>query len=99
MTAYSTKLIEAARELLKASGYFVENLWHVADVHFMCDQLGVAPISDDEAMIVFAIANEQFDGETGVSWPKLEKALNIYLQRKALLSSMCESKAADVSAP
>lgn len=90
----STKMVEAARELLRNSGYFVENLWHVEDVHFICDQHDLPKISDEEAMDVFKIAHEQFDGEVGLSWPQLEKAINTYLLRKALLEGLCKVKSA-----
>jgi hypothetical protein len=86
-----TKIIEAARELLKAAGYFVDNLWHVRDVHFICEQQELPKISDDEATEVFTLANQQFDGETGLSWPQLEAALRMYLQRKMVLAAPCES--------
>lgn len=86
-----TRLVEAARDLLKVYGYFVDNLWHVKDVHFISEQNALPKIGDDEAMEVFLIANNQFDGETGVSWPQLEKALNTYMKRKEVLSNMCES--------
>lgn len=85
-----TKIIEAARELLKACGYFVDNLWHIDDVHFMCEQLQLPNINDEEAMEVFTIANQQFEGETGISWPKLEEALKLYLQRKKILKNTYE---------
>lgn len=87
------KIVEAARDLLKAHGYFVENMWHVQDVHFICEQYHLPEITDDEAMEVFKIANEQFDGEAGLSWPQLEKALFVYMKRKALLNGMCENNA------
>lgn len=88
MKQQETKLIEAARELLKAYGYFVDNLWHVRDIHFICEQNNITRLGDKEAMEVFEIANEQFDGETGLTWPKLEQALQIYLQRKLLMRTM-----------
>lgn len=94
MNSTTARMTEAARELLKSLGYFVENLWHVDDVHFICEQSELPRLADEEAMEVFAIANEQFDGETGLSWPQLEKALNIYLHRKAMLKSMCEKGSA-----
>jgi len=94
MDMHATKIIEAARELLKAYGYFVDNLWHVRDVHFICEQQELPKIADDEAMEVFVIANQQFDGETGISWPQLEAALRMYLQRKMALSSPCENNPA-----
>jgi len=91
METQTTRIIEASRELLKAAGYFVENLWHVEDVHFICEQQELPKVSDEEAMEVFAIANKQFDGETGISWPQLEAALRMFLQRKALLSNPLEA--------
>ncbi len=80
-----TEVLESSREILKMYGYFVDNLWHVDDIHFICEQKKLAKITNREAMEVFVIANEQFDGEVGISWPQLEKALNSYLRRKALL--------------
>jgi hypothetical protein len=91
MEIQSTRVIEATRELLKAFGYFVDNLWHVDDVHFICEQQGLSRISDEEAMEVFHIANLQFDGETGVCWPQIERALRTYLQRKIVQTHLCES--------
>jgi len=90
MQPKATKVIEATRELLRTFGYFTDNLWHIDDIHFICEQKDLPKIDDEEAMEIFAIANQQFDGETGISWPQLEKAINTYLQRKALLRSMCE---------
>lgn len=79
------EVLESSREILKMYGYFVDNLWHVDDIHFICEQKKLPKITNKEAMEVFVIANEQFDGETGISWPQLEKALTGYLRRKALL--------------
>ena len=90
MNTKSIKITEAARELLKSFGYFVDNMWHVDDVHFICEQRELPPITDNEAMEVFQIAHQQFDGEAGLSWPQLEKALMTYLHRKAMLHSMSE---------
>jgi hypothetical protein len=90
MDTHATKIIEATRELLKSFGYFVDNLWHVKDVHFICEQQELPKITDEEAMEVFVIANRQFDGETGISWPQLEKALHMHLQRKRALNAPCE---------
>lgn len=80
------EVLETSRELLKIYGYFVDNLWHVDDIHFICEQKNLQKITNKEAMEVFEIANEQFDGETGIGWPQLENALNIFLRRKKLLS-------------
>ncbi len=88
----SIKIVEAARELLRSAGYFVDNLWHIDDVHFICEQQELPSITDNEAAEVFLIAKDQFEGEVGLSWPRLEKALRTYLQRKAILSCLAEKK-------
>ena len=90
MIQYPTNIVEAARELLKSAGYFVDNLWHVDDVHFICEQQELPPISNEEALQVFLIAREQFEGEVGLSWPQLEKALRTFLHRKTMLSQLCK---------
>ncbi|MDX2074205.1 MAG: hypothetical protein SFX19_07580 [Alphaproteobacteria bacterium] len=71
----------------------MENLWHVDDIHFICEQNDLPKVTDAEAQEIFKIAHEQFDGESGLSWPQLEKALNTYLLRKALLEGLCAAKA------
>jgi hypothetical protein len=94
MTTRAIKAIETAREILKAHGFFVDNLWHVDDIHFICEQRQLPAITDDEAMQVLTIANTQFDGETGLSWPQLERALLIFLKRRQLLANMLQQSAA-----
>lgn len=94
MESQQTKMVEAARDLLRSSGYYVDSLWHIRDVHFICEQQDLPKLTDEEAMDVFRVASAQFDGETGLSWPQLEKALNTYLLRKALLEGLCKSHAA-----
>lgn len=88
MNQRAEKIVENAQELLKAYGYFIDNLWHVDDVHFICEQKNLPALSNKEAMEVFTIANEQFDGETGLCWPQLEKALHAYLRRKSIFESI-----------
>lgn len=85
MDLSTTKIIEAARQLLKEYGYFMDELWHVDDVNFICEQRELKKLTKEEAMKVFEVAKEQFDGEYGISWPQLEKALYIYLQREDVL--------------
>lgn len=92
MGSHQTKMVEAARDLLRNSGYYVDSLWHTDDVHFICEQQDLPKLTDEEAMDVFRIATTQFDGETGLSWPQLEKALNTYLLRKALLEGLCKAQ-------
>jgi hypothetical protein len=66
----------------------------VQDIHFICQQNDFPKITDEEAMEIFKIAHEQFDGEHGISWPQLEKALNTYMLRKALLEGLCKAQTA-----
>ena len=80
----SEKIIETARELLSSFGYHVGNLWHVDDIHFICEQNDWPKLNDSEAREVFNIASDQFDGNVGISWPQLEKALRLYYQRNAI---------------
>ena len=80
----SDKIIEAARDLLSSFGYYVGNLWHMDDVHFICEQHNWPTLSDIEAKEVFAITSEQFEGDIGISWPQLEKALRVYYQRNSI---------------
>jgi len=96
MYGQAIKLVEAARELLKSHGYFVDNLWHVDDIHFICEEKNLPILSDDEAMEVFTIANEQFDGEFGISWPQLEKAVENYVKRKQASIDLSSKQPADV---
>ena len=87
MNFQPTKIVEVAKQFLTSYGYFVDNLWHVDDVHFICKQLELPTIDNDEAMEVFTIANQQFDGEAGISWPKLEEALKFFLRHKRRLKN------------
>ncbi len=99
MSVEPARLIEAAQELLKQCGYFVDNLWHVDDIHFLCEQLELTRLTEEEAMQVFAIANERFDGETGLSWPKVEEATRAFLERKQVLSTFPKIYEAAQDAP
>lgn len=83
------RFIDAARLVLKEQGYFVDNLWHVNDIIFLCEQLGVSAVTREEAMTVFDIANTQFDGEFGLNWPQLERALLRYLQEQQSVKKLC----------
>jgi hypothetical protein len=77
----------------RAHGYFTGSLWHIADVHFICEQNDLQKLSDEEAMEVFAVASEQFDGDVGISWPQLERAVRSYLQRKTILDGLFDESA------
>lgn len=88
MIVENIKIVEAARDLLRMYGYFVDNLWHVEDIHFICEQHALPKLSATEAMEIFALAAEQFEGEQGISWPRLEKAVHSYFQRKATIDKL-----------
>lgn len=90
MDIQSARIVAAARDVLRASGYFVDNLWHADDVNFLCSQLGYPSLSSEETQAVFEIANAQFDGEFGICWPRLEKALQTYMQQREMLEGLCE---------
>lgn len=87
MNGRDVKVVETARELLKAHGFFVDNLWHIDDINFICEQKNLPILTNKEAMEVFVIANEQFEGETGLCWPQLENAVNCYFRRKSLIDN------------
>lgn len=93
MRQQDKKLVDAARQLLKLYGYYVDNLWHVDDVHFICEQNNWVRLTNQDAMEVFAIAGEQFDGEAGISWPRLEKALHTFLKRQETLEGVLSDTA------
>jgi hypothetical protein len=94
MNDKNDKLVEVAKDILRTHGYFVDNLWHVNDVHFLCEQNDIDKLTDEEAMQVFGVANDQFDGETGLSWPRIEKALYSFLNRKTALAALADTDAA-----
>ncbi|MBV8938919.1 MAG: hypothetical protein JO089_03665 [Alphaproteobacteria bacterium] len=79
MDKKSSRIVDAAREILKTCGYFVDNLWHINDIQFLCEQSGFRRLTAEEAMTVFEIANVNFDGEYGICWPQLEVALRQYM--------------------
>lgn len=82
MYGQTIKSVEEARQVLKTQGYFVDNLWHVDDIHFICEEKGYPELSDSEAMSIFFIANQNFDGEVGLGWPQLEREIVKYIVRK-----------------
>lgn len=77
--------VTAAKDILKAAGYYTEKLWHADDVHFLCEQLEIPMLEPHEVQEVFAICGQLFDGDVGLNWPQLERALHVYNQRKQTL--------------
>lgn len=91
MSIQSERVVSAARDLLKSYGFFVDNLWHRDDIRFLCEQLHYPLLADEECMAVFGIANERFDGEYGMNWPELERALKQYMHQKERLEGTLSS--------
>lgn len=80
MEIQSEIVITAARNILKSYGYFVDNLWHMDDINLLCEQMNYPALTLQQCHAIFDIVNEQFDGEYGISWPQLERALQTYIQ-------------------
>lgn len=89
MREQTKQIVETSKELLKLYGYFIDRLWHIEDVHLVCEQKNLPKLSDNEAMEVFYVANDQF-GEVGFGWLQLEVAVNYYIIRKKLKNEMLE---------
>ena len=92
MYGQTIKLVETAREILKAQGYFIDNLWHIDDVHLLCEEKNLPCLTNEEAMEVFNFANQSFDGEMGLNWLQLGKAVDYFVKRKQLLETSLATK-------
>lgn len=64
------RFVETAKDLLQEYGYFIQHMWHVDDVHFLCEQRNWPKLSHEEAKAVFLIFSELYDGELGMTWAK-----------------------------
>lgn len=79
---HNDPMVEAAKNILKLAGYYTEKLWHADDIRFICEQLELPKLEDKEVEAVFVIVGSLFDGESGISWPQLERAIHLYFQKK-----------------
>lgn len=77
-------LVQAARDLLRTQGYFVDRLWHAKDVEMVCDDLGLPCPNSDDVQGIFSLAADTFDGEYGICWPQLERAARTYFGEAAV---------------
>lgn len=82
------RFIESAKGILQSYGYFIDHLWHVDDVHFLCEQRNWPKLDHEEARAVFAIFSELYDGELGMTWAKLEQATQVYLAQSGRIAQM-----------
>lgn len=89
MTTQAQMLVEAAKEVLRQAGYYVDTLWHSDDIRFICEQLELPSLAPHEIQEVFAIVHAQFDGDSGLSWPQLERAVQSFFLQKRTLQAMC----------
>lgn len=80
------RFVEAAKNILQEYGYFIQHLWHVDDVHFLCEQRSWPKLDHEEARAVFLIFSELYDGELGMTWAKLEQATQVFLAQSGRLA-------------
>lgn len=76
------RLITTSLDILKDYGYFTQCLWHVEDIHLLCEQRCWPKLNHEEAKAVFAIFAELYDGDQGMTWTKLEQATEVYLAQQ-----------------
>jgi len=86
------KFEESAKNVLISYGYFMEHLWHVDDVHFLCEQRGWPELNREEAKSIFIIFSELYDGELGMTWAKLEQATQVYLAQSGRIAQMAQPR-------
>jgi len=93
---HSLRIIEIITELLHSFGYFIGKLWHVEDIHSLCEREGWAKISDAEAMEVFVLTQERCHAATsGISRAQLEKTLRMYVESR--MSAYAPADEADMA--
>ena len=82
------KLIQASLDILKDCGYFTHCLWHVEDIHLLCEQRNWPTLTHEEAKAIFAIFAELYEGDQGMTWSKLEQAVEVYLAQQGKVKGM-----------
>ena len=82
------QFIQSSLDVLGEYGYFTQCLWHVDDIHLLCEQRGWPKLSHDEARAVFSIFAELYDGDQGMTWSKLEQAVQVYLAQQGKVNDM-----------
>lgn len=84
------KLILASLAILKDYGYFTQCMWHVSDIHLLCEQRRWPSLSHAEAKEVFDIFVELYEGDQGLTWAKLEQATQVYLVKYGKITMPAE---------
>ena len=82
------KLVQSSTDVMNEYGYFTQCLWHVDDIHLLCQQRHWPKLSHDEARAVFSIFAELYDGDQGLTWSKLEQATQVYLAQQGKVKDM-----------
>lgn len=85
-------LVDASLEVLSDYGYFTQCLWHVDDIHLLCEQRGWPKLEHEEARAIFAIFAELYEGEQGMTWAKLEQATQVYLAQQGNIKNLHGSR-------
>lgn len=92
MENINLRFVETAKQVLQDYGYFIQHLWHIDDVHFLCEQKNWPTLTHEEAKSVFLIFSELYDGELGMTWNKLEQATQVYLAQSGRIAQMANPR-------
>jgi hypothetical protein len=82
MTGNTKKIIEATAEFLKPFGIYLGRVWHLDDIHRLCQRHGLKRLTNKEVHEVFELASEHNSGRLGITKVQLEAALLTYLQSR-----------------
>ncbi len=70
---------QIALDFLRERGYFVDILWHANDIKTLCEDHGWLMPDTEECQRIFGLFREEYDGENGLSWPRLETIVRRYM--------------------
>lgn len=93
-----TKLIHSSLELLNQYGYFTQCMWHVNDIHLLCEQKHWPALTHMEARSVFDIFAELFEGDQGLTWSKLEQATQVFLAQQGKIKGITHTRSLSADA-
>ena len=67
-----------AIKILEYQGYFTAELWSGKDIALLCEQEGFPLPSNRQCQEIFARLQHNYDGDMGISWPVLRRAVHEY---------------------
>jgi len=72
---------ERFREILKANGFFTDNLWHIDDVHTQLESMGYEPCDDK---VAHHILKQTFRNEATIEqiWLSMQYAIESAVEMK-----------------